>query len=132
MKCPYCDSSAVFLESSESLYHGRNYGPVYACIPCQAWVGCHRGTKQPLGRIANAELRRAKVSAHASFDGLWRAKMRISGVSKGKARGLAYAWLAKQLGIDPQHCHIGMFDLAMCERVVEVCKPYVIGRAVSV
>ena len=66
--CPYCDGVIEFLSSSESIYHGRDYGPVYICKPCQAWVGCHRGTIKPLGRLADKELRRAKIAAHDAFD----------------------------------------------------------------
>lgn len=66
--CPYCERPAEFLASSARVYHGRDYGPVWACLPCAAWVGCHKGTTQPLGRLANAELRKAKMAAHAAFD----------------------------------------------------------------
>jgi hypothetical protein len=33
----------------------------------------------------------------------------------------AYGWLANQLGLSRDDCHIGMFDVAQCERVVRVC-----------
>jgi hypothetical protein len=33
----------------------------------------------------------------------------------------AYAWLATQLGITKEACHMLNFDAAMCERVVAVC-----------
>jgi hypothetical protein len=37
------------------------------------------------------------------------------------SRKEAYAWLAKALGIkNVGDCHIGWFDIAMCERVVKV------------
>ena len=86
----------------------------YQCAPCDAYVGCHPGTTNPLGRLANAELRAAKMAAHAAFDPLWK--------SGAKKRGSAYAWLADALRIDKKQCHIGMFDVADCRRVVEVCK----------
>ncbi len=35
-------------------------------------VGCHPGTKNSLGRLANAELRKWKSIAHRVFDPLWR------------------------------------------------------------
>lgn len=31
------------------------------------------------------------------------------------------AWLAEQLGIERQKCHIGQFDIETCERVAEIC-----------
>lgn len=67
-----------------------------------------------MGRLANAELRAAKSAAHLAFDKLWKG---------GKmSRRNAYAWLAKALDINPLHCHIGMFDVDQCKKVVEVVK----------
>lgn len=133
--CPYCGTEAVLHESSAKFYHGRNYGPVWACEPCGAWVGCHPGKTVPLGRLANAELRKAKIEAHAAFDPLWkrkfrkRVKERGPEYRKGWARGSGYKWLAGQLGIDRKDCHIGMFDVETCKRVVEVCRPYLQRRS---
>lgn len=88
--------------------------PFYLCAPCDAYVGCHPGTINPLGRLANAELRRAKKAAHAAFDPKWR--------EGGMKRQQAYKWLSEQLGITREECHIGMMDVDLCRRVVEVCK----------
>lgn len=115
MTCPYCGHEAV-LVSGEMLYPHRPdlYDkPFYRCAPCGAHVGCHPGTTNPLGRLANAELRKAKMDAHAAFDPLWKGKKR--------ARRQAYAWLAHELGIDVSRCHIGEFDVAQCRRVVAIC-----------
>lgn len=119
--CPYCGRVSVFRETSFHLYANRDFGPVWECSPCRAWVGCHKGTKVPLGRLADAKLREAKRRAHAAFDPLWIKKMQLEGCKKGRARGKGYVWLAHQLGINVKDCHIGMFDVAQCERVVEVC-----------
>jgi hypothetical protein len=135
-RCPYCGSAATFHENSARFYHGHDYGPVWACVSCQAWVGCHPNTHRPLGRLADAELRKAKIAAHAAFDPLWQEKYRRRLIERGPdykkfyARGSGYKWLAFQLGIDKKQCHIGLFDVETCRRVVEVCtdpskrKPY--------
>lgn len=122
--CSYCRQRAVLHQSSAFLYSGRDYGPVWHCAPCSAWVGCHPGGSKPLGRLANAALRRAKSTAHSAFDRLWKAKMKRDGVAKGKARGLGYKWLAEQMDMTPADCHIGHMDEAQCMRVVEICRPY--------
>ena len=122
--CPYCSAPSVYLPSSASLYGGRNFGPVWICPPCQAWVGCHTGTAKPLGRLADAALRQAKQDAHAAFDPLWQARQRRDGTSEHDARSRGYAWLAEQLGVSAKDCHIGMFDLATCRRVVDICAPH--------
>lgn len=120
--CPYCGAPAEFMASSAPLYNGRDFGPAWACKPCGAWVGCHPNSKKPLGRLADKKLRRAKMEAHAAFDPMWRRKMAKDGCSKKHARGRGYRWLANQLGLTVEQTHIGMFDIATCERVVEVCR----------
>lgn len=92
------------------------YKRFWLCAPCDAYVGCHEGTERPLGRLANAELRRAKMAAHAVFDPLWR-----NGHMK---RSQAYGWLADQLGIPCTECHIGEFDVDRCRLVVALCNFY--------
>lgn len=128
--CPYCGSAAVFNASSADYYSGRDFGPLWACDPCEAWVGCHKGKNIALGRLANKELRIWKKRAHDAFDPLWREKLRRRREERGPeykvfyARGSGYKWLALQLGIDRSACHIGEFDVDQCKRVVEICRPY--------
>jgi hypothetical protein len=114
--CSYCGAVAHHHRSSEFLYNGRDYGPVWHCQPCAAWVGCHPGKDKPLGRLARADLRRSKQQAHQAFDRLWRDR------SECGSRSAAYAWLATQLGIDRSTCHIGMMNVSMCRKVVEICQ----------
>lgn len=118
--CPYCHANSVFSATSSHLY-SRDYGAVWECRPCKAWVGCHPdGT--PLGRLADAGLRQWKMRAHAAFDPLWKAKMRRDGCSQAKARGAGYKWLAEQMGMAREDCHIGMMGEGDCRRVVEICR----------
>lgn len=121
--CPYCQADAVFTDSAE-VYGGRSYGMIWLCRPCKSWVGVHKGSNHALGRLANAELRIAKQLAHEYFDPLWKKKMARDGCSKTKARRAGYRWLSKQLGIPYKKTHIGMFDVADCRRVVNLCLPY--------
>jgi hypothetical protein len=98
----------------------------WLCKPCDAYVGCHPpvdakgkggqgdGTV-PLGRLANAELRRWKSNVHQLFDPIWK--------SGKKSRGGAYKWLAEELGIEIDECHIGIFDIETCKRAIAVCRP---------
>jgi uncharacterized protein DUF3268 len=122
--CPYCSKPSTLVTGAVVYPHMPELAekPIWACMPCGAWVGCHPGGQMPLGRLADAGLRRAKKEAHNLFDPLWKAKMRRDGCSKREARGKAYAWLAGQLGIPREDCHIGMFDVATCRRVVEICR----------
>lgn len=110
--CPYCGNKSMFHKTSTHIYR-RDYGPVYDCRPCNAYVGCHKTTGNPLGTLANAELRKWRKQAHSMFDPLWKS---------GKiSRGKAYSMLASKLGIDKEKCHIGMFDIEFCKRVIDLC-----------
>lgn len=96
--------------------------PVYLCV-CGAYVGTHKGTDVPLGYPAGPKTRAARKAAHAEFDALWEAKMKTKRLTKGQARGMAYKWLAGELGLEPAACHIAHFDAAQAQRVADLCGP---------
>jgi len=113
--CPYC-GSGVRLGSHVEIYK-KSFGwePTWICkrFPdCDAFVGTHKGTNDPLGRLANGKLRLAKRLAHRAFDAIWK-----NGLKK---RGSCYAWLAERMEIDIIDCHIGMFDPLQCYQVVSI------------
>ena len=123
--CPYCGKATEFVDSKE--VYTVNFGMIYLCRDCQAWVGVHEGTNKALGRLANAELREWKMLAHKWFDpiaidGLINQiyPVFITGMS---TREKAYLWLSKEMGIKKQFCHIGMFDVEECKQVVSICQP---------
>lgn len=121
--CRYCDQPARLANAGDDAYPYRaDYGPMWVCTPCGAYVGCHKGTTNALGALANAELREWKMKAHAAFDPLWQAKLKRDGCSKSKARKAGYLWLSSQLGIPPEKTHIGYMSVEECKRVVEICE----------
>ncbi|MBK8583262.1 MAG: hypothetical protein IPL86_16035 [Flavobacteriales bacterium] len=123
LNCQYCGRAAKLVRGV-TLYPGHpetHDKYFWRCAPCGAHVGCHPRNKNtkgkpndgkiPLGSLANKELRRARNRAHAMFDPLWR---------KGKMkRGEAYSWLRETLGISKEACHIGRFDVELCNRTVD-------------
>ena len=111
--CAYCGRQAEYVDSS--VVYGRSYGMIYLCRNCMAYVGVHRGTDKPKGRLANAELRYWKKQAHAAFDPIWQ-----HGRFRGRRNG-AYEWLAQQMGLPVEKTHIGMFDVAECKKVIDIC-----------
>lgn len=117
--CPYCQRTAALVDSIV-IYRTRSYGPAWRCAPCDAYVGCHPGTERPLGRLANAELRKAKIEAHKYFDSIWR--------EGHMSRSEAYRWLADQLGMHPRGVHIGYFGVEQCVRVVEISRKFYLER----
>ena len=112
--CPYCG------KPSEPALGSRVYPNrpdladerLWVCWPCDARVGTHPDGK-PLGRLANADLRRARSEAHKAFDPLWR--------DDAMERSVAYAWLECELGAGSR-VHIGNADEETCARIVEVCE----------
>lgn len=113
--CPYCNNVAKLVNGKEIYPHRPDLyeKSFYQCEPCGAYVGCHPGTKKPLGRLANSELRKAKSTVHRVFDPIWK-----NGEIK---RYKAYQWLADKLGIDILECHIGMFNIEICKKAIDIC-----------
>lgn len=122
--CPYCKTFSKKVTGKEIYPHRKDLYKMtfYSCTPCKAYIGCHGTSENPLGRLANQELRKAKNSAHREFDRLWK-----FGDMKRKD---AYKWLAKTLGIDGSDCHIGMFDVSTCKDVVmhSISKQHSLGE----
>jgi hypothetical protein len=107
--CNYCNEKAKYYKDS-SIVYWKNYGPIWLCLFCQAWVGCHPNGK-PLGRLADADLRRIKIKVHEAFDPLW----------MNRKRNIAYNALAKVMNINRKDCHIGLFDTDQCLKAIEAC-----------
>ena len=124
--CPYCLEPAVFEASSAGIY-GADYGPRWVCASCGASVGVHKGTRRPLGRLADRTLRVWKRRAHLAFDPLWLqardAYPEIHGSIRHItriARTRAYLWLADQMRLSVDECHIGTFDVEHCREVIAI------------
>lgn len=124
IKCDYCGKPAEFVTGQKIYPHRRDLWKLkfWQCEPCGAYVGCHRvnfpkgvyTNDIPLGRMANRELRIAKMKAHGEFDKYWK-------VEKIK-RTECYEQLAIKMGINVEDCHIGMFTVEQCNQVVKICK----------
>ena len=93
----------------------NSYGE-YICCPqypgCDFMVYCHVDGRA-MGTPANSETRAYRRAAHASFDQLWYSH--IPGFRKRE-----YAWLAEQMGLTKDECHIGMFDIDQCKQAIEL------------
>jgi hypothetical protein len=96
---------------------GRRF---YGCSRFPACRGIHGAHPdgRPLGIPGNAETKLARIAAHAEFNALY--------IERCWNRRMAYSWLGQQLGLQKQEigqkCHIAMFDIATCAKVVEICK----------
>ena len=111
--CPYCGKWATCQDSS--VVYGRSYGWIWICfcVPGRAYVGCHSGTKAPLGTLADMETRKFRKRAHAAFDPIWR-----GGVI---TRREAYVWLASVIDVSPEQAHIARSDAEQCRQIIQAC-----------
>lgn len=127
VKCDYCHHDAQLVKGF-GIYPNR---PdlwdkwFWLCSYCDAWCGCHpvNNSKRhksdgtvPLGRLANAELRKAKQKAHLALDPLWK-----SGIM---TRTEAYKKVAEAIGVSMANMHIGMLDVDGCKAVVAACNRF--------
>ena len=108
--CPVDGKPAPWVENKEK--YGRNYGKSYMCYYCKehdTYVGCHNNTRQPLGTMAGADLRKARMAVHAKIDPLWR-----SGAVSRKA---VYRFISAKLGYQ---YHTGESDIETCNKILEM------------
>lgn len=118
VRCKYCSEPAT-LTTGETIYPNIKYlhtKKFWHCTRCNAYVGCHPDTEIPLGSLANEELRISRGIAHDTFDIIWQ--------SKYMTRKEAYSWLSGELNISQNNCHIGEFDVEMCDKVVDITEEF--------
>ena len=107
--CPYCKKEAKWCENKE--IYGKNYGKSYMCYyckPCNAYVGCHQNSREPLGSMANRETRDLRKQCHRLFDPLWK--------EKKMSRKEAYDYLLKNTGVK----HIAWSNESDCLKVIKL------------
>lgn len=116
--CDECASPSIALVDKKEVYgpFSEHDGELWMCLECRAYVSCHEGTDRPMGTMANEATRRARVRAHKAFDPLWKTRR------DGHGRRWWYSWLAGQLEVPLEHCHIAMFTQTQCEQVIEACQ----------
>ena len=94
--CPYCGSLATLRPASA--IHGLSdisagtY--LYVCRrwpACDAYVTADRRTKQPLGTLANGDLRHKRILAHHALHSVQ--------AQLGMSRDQSYRWLQTQMGL---------------------------------
>lgn len=116
-----CEQKARFTTGAEVYPHRPDLAELnfYLCDICGASVGCHRaGTwhndrihtgDEPLGIMADRELRQWRLRMHRLFDPIWK-KYRMT-------RRQAYAALADKLEINVDDCHISHFTKEQMPKV---------------
>lgn len=121
IKCPYCGAHAayrpatiVYGESTSEQYADAH---LYICSrwpACDAYVSAHKQSKQPMGTLANSELRHKRILAHRSLNALGKQY-------KMEKRDL-YIWLQAKLAFTEEQTHIAMFSEYRCGQVIALCR----------
>ena len=121
IKCPYCGSRAL-LRPASVVYGERAADPAapyYVCArypACNSYVAAHRATRLPMGTLADAELRRKRIQAHAAFG-----RLEKNGLMSKRQ---AYLWLQAKLDLPEQEAHIAKLSAFRCEQVIQLCKSF--------
>ncbi|MBR1865742.1 MAG: DUF3268 family zinc-finger domain-containing protein [Lachnospiraceae bacterium] len=114
VRCPYCGAVARF-QSADGIYRDNsNHTMLYVCpnFPeCDSYVRVHKGTKIPVGSMANQELRKLRKEAHDHFDRLYQ----YGYMSKQDA----YQWLADIIAAPLAEAHIGHMSEYYCQLVIK-------------
>lgn len=117
--CPYCGSLATLRPAS--VIHGLSdisagtY--LYVCRrwpACDAYVTADRRTKQPLGTLANGDLRHKRILAHHALHSVQ--------AQLGMNRDQSYRWLQTQMGLPGDQVHIAKCGDYRCEQIIRICE----------
>ncbi len=125
IKCQYCNKQAEKVTGLTIYPHRPDLENkfFYQCKPCNAYVGCHPDSDNPLGTLANPALRRYRNDARYEFDRLWR--------SQALTRKQSYRQLREWIDIKPSHCHVAMFNEEQCKLTIELSKEFIKNHLIN-
>lgn len=116
--CPYCHS-LVLKKNGREVYdeNGRDFGEVNVLVCSNNLCGARTTCDEqgyPYGTLAKEPLRKARIRAHDALDKFWS--------KKHYDRRTMYKLLANYMKKELDFCHIGLFNEAECEKVIEFCQ----------
>lgn len=117
--CPYCNAAARLRPASEVHRNPNNSQAkwLYVCSNwprCDAYVSAHNHNKEPMGTLANGELRNKRIMAHKALE-KYRKLTHMN-------RSAAYMWLLSKLDVAQTQNHIAKFSDGTCDRVISLCE----------
>ena len=114
--CPYCGRQAVLRDARYVYGFKAVVRYVYVCAgypECNAYVNVHEWNMEPMGTLANGELRNKRIQTHKVFDRIWQ-----NGIM---TKGNAYEWMKIKLDLSRDQAHIANFNESMCDRFIAEC-----------
>lgn len=97
--CPYCGSPAVLRPDSFVHKDAGRGRYLYVCShysECNAYVSANEKTKEPMGTLANGNLRHKRIEAHR--------------------------WLREKYGMREDQAHIACFSDYICDDLIRECQ----------
>ena len=114
--CVTCGANIVaYLTTGLEIYPHRpdlSSKYFYRCPICKNYVGCHLGTRSPLGCIPNKKLKEARIKVHNFIDPLWK--------SGKMSRKEIYKILSKHFGYEYHNGNTK--SISECEEAIKVIK----------
>ena len=103
VRCPYCGALADLRPAAEIYHDDSRDDLLYVCRK-----------KQPMGPLANGDLRHLRIRAHRAFDRVWQCGV--------MTRDAAYRWMADYFCIPLHEAHIGQFSEYRCQQLIQKCE----------
>lgn len=109
----HCGRPAVLRDAKEVCRTRREGEKAYVCSgypACDSFVLAHPNTLEPMGSLAEPELRRLRFEAHRQFGQLHKAGI--------MTKRQSYQWLAQIVHAPMSHAHIGHLGEYFCKEVI--------------
>ncbi len=103
----YCSCGCRTEYIDSELIHGRSRGMIYYCPKCGSYVGVHKGTNIPLGKLTDKETKLKRIAAHEALEKRF-----------GNDTHAAYKWMRKVMKLSAEDAHIGKFNKEQCEMLL--------------
>lgn len=112
LTCNYCNGECEWVSNKE--VYGKKYGKshmIWLCRDCDAYVGCHNNSKNPMGTLANRKLRQLRKDAKNLF---------ISKCLNGNRQYNydRYCEIASLLNKKMSKTHFAMFNEEDCQKII--------------
>jgi hypothetical protein len=116
--CDACSSPSIIYTTEADVKgtNKRKWPYIWYCRNCKASVGCHPNTNLPLGYMASPYISHLRATLHAIIDPLWQSKL--------GTRKEIYSWIAKELCLSDEFCHIAQLSLTQLKIAIEFSTKY--------
>lgn len=115
--CFYCDNIPVIKASA--------FGNLYECPNCKAYVSADGFTNEPLGSLADAELRKKRRIVHYYTSELIKRTMKKKSLNYTDAKQSLYNWLSKKIELDFEMDSIAQLFPSETDDIINIMKYYV-------